>query len=279
MKRKILLIVIALLGIGVITSIFFLGGIVKSQKAVLSIETNPVSQVVVDGVTMGKTPFEQEFDAKEVTIKLIPESFGDPLVAYETRVTLTKGVKTVIRRDLGKTQGQSGGEIVSFEHTGRDLANISVVTTPDGAQVSLDGKVVDNAPVKIPSVNPGEHQLTVKAEGYGDRTVAIVPVKGYDLTAIVDLALNGDQQAASGSAQPADAKANLPQVRIGDTPTGFLRVRSGPSVDSKEISQIKPGEKYVLLDDSNKDWYKIELGNDISGWVSAKYATKVDSQG
>lgn len=60
-------------------------------------------------------------------------------------------------------------------------------------------------------------------------------------------------------------------VLVGDTPTGFLRVRQSPS--GVEIGQVHPGDKLIYLDESSS-WYQVQLEDGTTGWVSSRYATK-----
>lgn len=60
----------------------------------------------------------------------------------------------------------------------------------------------------------------------------------------------------------------LKLVTVLDTPTGFLRVRSGPG--GKELGKIDPGKKYPVLE-SKSGWLNILLDDGTSGWVSGKY--------
>lgn len=65
------------------------------------------------------------------------------------------------------------------------------------------------------------------------------------------------------------------QVKIEATPTGFLRVRSGPGTSYSEVVRVKPGEVYEFLEEKS-GWYKIKVSETISGWVSTQFATKIN---
>lgn len=60
----------------------------------------------------------------------------------------------------------------------------------------------------------------------------------------------------------------LKLVTVLDTPTGFLRVRSGPG--GKELGKLDPGKKYPVLE-AKSGWLNILLDDGTSGWVSGKY--------
>ena len=59
-------------------------------------------------------------------------------------------------------------------------------------------------------------------------------------------------------------------VVVKDTPTGFLRVRKNPG--GEEIDKVNPNDSFPLLDEVN-GWFKIELKDQRSGWISGQYAT------
>lgn len=62
-------------------------------------------------------------------------------------------------------------------------------------------------------------------------------------------------------------------VTILDTGLGWLNVRSGPSTENSIVTTVLSGDSYLLLDELD-NWSKIDLGNDISGWVSSDYIQK-----
>jgi hypothetical protein len=87
----------------------------KPQVAGISIKSEPTATVLIDGIEVGKTPYEATRDPSEVQIKLIPESFSEPLLPYETKVDLVSGVKTAISYTFAQRLGQAAAEILSFE--------------------------------------------------------------------------------------------------------------------------------------------------------------------
>jgi len=55
-----------------------------------------------------------------------------------------------------------------------------------------------------------------------------------------------------------------------ETGLGWLRVRSGPSVDSSEIQKVNIGETYSVLDEQN-GWVKIKISDTTTGWTIKDY--------
>ena len=63
-------------------------------------------------------------------------------------------------------------------------------------------------------------------------------------------------------------------IVVENTPTGWLRVRSGPGTNFIEIDRVFPKESFPLLEESG-NWYKIEIEGRTNGWISAQYANKI----
>lgn len=259
-------------------AIFFISGKIKPKKAGILIETTPSSVVFINAVQVGKTPYSGTFDPGEIDLKLVPDVLDKPLVLFETRLLLSSGIQTVVKREFGETVDLSAGEIISFEKTGESNPSIAVVTDPDSAQISIDGKAYGFAPYKTSQVSASSHQVAVSLNGYSERMVNVKTISGYKLTLIVKLAkdLNKIEPTPVPSATP---KPEI-KVEILSTPNGFLRVRESSSTTSGEVARVNPGETYTLIEESTaQDWYKIQyVASDSAkvGWISSQYAKKLN---
>ncbi|HEC65173.1 MAG TPA: hypothetical protein ENI23_07765 [bacterium] len=65
-------------------------------------------------------------------------------------------------------------------------------------------------------------------------------------------------------------------VEILATETGYLNVRASASGGANVTSKVNPGQRYILLEDSETGWYKIDLGDGNSGWIARQYARIVN---
>ena len=266
-------IILAIVGLG----IYFLIKVLRPVSAGVLIETVPAASVFIDGGQVGRTPYKETRKPGEIIVKLIPESADTPLAPYETKVSLASGIETVIRREFGATDETSSGDIVSYERVGGRTIGLSVVSIPDGAQVSVDGTVRGFVPYKSSSITPGEHQIVVSSPGYIERSLTIKTVRGYKVTAVIKLAPSPETEVKGE--EDVQEKTVQELVEILSTPTGFLRVRSGPSTANEEVFQVKPGESYPILEeDSESGWFKIEYEKDKEGWVSNQYAKKLSEE-
>ncbi len=52
---------------------------------------------------------------------------------------------------------------------------------------------------------------------------------------------------------------------------GAINIRDGKGTKAKVITQIKPGEKLQILDTTDEEWYKVNLGNKKVGYISSDY--------
>lgn len=274
--NKILKICLIILSILLVSfAIFFVSGKVKPKKAGILVETTPSSMVFINGVQVGKTPYTGTFDPGEINLKLVPDTSDKPLMVFETRILLSSGIQTVVKREFGETIDLSGGEIISFEKTGEINPSIAIVTDPDSAQVSIDGKAYGFTPYKTTQVTASAHQVAVSLDGYLEKTVSVRTISGYKLTLIIKLVK--DSSKAGPTPIPSATPAPQVKIEILPTPNGFLRVRESSSTGSQEVSRVNPKDVFVLIEESaDSDWYKIEYEAGKTGWISSQYAKKLN---
>lgn len=297
--RLIAIVVILALALGVFV---FRGRILKREgPAALQVSSTPTATVYLDGNNVGITPyFNDKLTPGEHTVKLIPETTTDQLVSWEGKVTLASNILTVINRILGLSDDLSSGEIFSLEKIAKkDSSSLAVVSIPDQAVVKINGEPRGFAPVLIEDLSPGDYQVTVSSPEYEERTISAHTVAGYKLIVTVQLAKKGEEaEEATPSAEAEEEEeeeeeeaeetptpeaeasptpsVEKPYVRIKDTPTGWLRVRMGPSISATEAAKVNPGETYSYLEETENDWHKIEYEEGEEGWVSGDYSELVE---
>lgn len=72
-----------------------------------------------------------------------------------------------------------------------------------------------------------------------------------------------------------EIKANIDTAgqtiaQVKETPTGYLNVRNAPRPSGALITQILPGEKFIVLE-TQSSWYKIKLRDGQEGWATGQY--------
>lgn len=278
-KLRILFILIAIL-IVTFAIILFLVGYFKPRPGGVKIITNPTAKVYINGTYVGKTPYTSTDSVDQLNLRLEPDGPDLNMIPYETKVNLEPGIQTVVRREFATSEEESAGDVIAFERTGGKTAGLTVISNPDNSQVWIDGVSQGFTSFNFNNITTGPHKITVKYAGYKERSMNIRTIAGLKLNIYVKLAEGED-------ATPTPSPTATPQsgppkyVIIGNTSTGYLRMRTSPGSDGEEIAELKPGEKYLWLDtDSESDWHKIQykepaagLPNGITGWVSNQYTT------
>lgn len=273
-------ILVTLISLGLLlAAAFFAIGYFQPKPGGLLVDTEPDASVYVNGILVGKTKYNGTYKAGEINLKLVPDR-GD-LIPFETKITLTPGIQTVVRREFGKTEDESSGDIIFFDKLGSKETSLVVVSTPENAQIALDGVPRGFAPYKTSTISPANHQITIKAPGYLDRIMTVKVIAGYRLSIFAKLSKSKE---TTQQVLPSPTPAPKKYVEILETPTGFLRVRTEPGTKGEEIAEVKPGSKYLYLDeDPDTGWYKIQyedpkpgLPSGIVGWITNQYSKIVD---
>jgi len=273
------------------------------KKSALSVTTTPKATVFLDGEHLGQAPYYNEkLKSGEYVLKIVPESSGQALNPWKGRVTLSPGILTVVNRELGLTPDSSSGEILSFEPLAdKNAISLSVVTSPDGAVVNLDGEPKGFAPLSIDNISEGDHLLVISSPGFVEKSIKAKTVKGNKLIASVQLARDTselpeddeDQEATPSASPKSSPKATpktspkaspktgsvteleRPYVEINSPDAGWVRVREEASTASDELTKVDHGETFPLIN-TDSGWYQIEYKSGENGWISGKYAEKYE---
>lgn len=273
---KILGILLLLSGLGLVFKTVFLDAPQQTANASLRVDSFPRAKVFLNNNEAGTTPYlGEKLKAGGYQLKLIPDG---GLLVWEAEVKLNNGTLTYVGRDLGKSEDDSGGQILTLEKAASGKqTELTVISSPDGANVTVDDLARGKAPLILSDLSVGEHVITISADGFADQLTRARLVAGFRLNATVKLkknpVINFDQRvrpAAQLIASPSAQTMTKPYVVIKDTPLGFLRVRSGPDYLASEAGRVLPGERFPLLDQSTP-WLKIKW-QAATGWIFEDYA-------
>ncbi|MBI2020393.1 PEGA domain-containing protein [Candidatus Daviesbacteria bacterium] len=216
--------------------------------------------VILDGKEIGITPFESKgLEPKEYDLKIQKDN-----LFWQGKVKLNEGTITVVSRELSQDPYSSVGEILTLTK-GR---GITVLSNPQEAELKIDGKAYGKTPITV-AIDSGEHNISLNHSNYLERNTKANLPEGYNLIVLIDLQLS---EADLTSVQTPVITQTL-EVVVLDTPTGFLRVRDKPSLAGKEITQVKPGDKLILLEEL-PSWARVRLADGTEGYVSATYIEK-----
>lgn len=287
----------------VIFATIFLGGctiqdVFVKAPAGLSITTSPQATVFINDENRGETPFtDKEMKPGSYSIKLVPSE--DNLVPYETKIELTSKASAIISRNFAPSEIDSSGYVLQLQEDPGGSTYLSVISDPDNVNVTLDDVPSGFTPLSKLPINPGAHSLHVTSPGFSEQALPINATSGYNLIVSFKLAgqsltltppspspdpasLESPTASLSASASPSPTPASTPTlsmekpyVIIGETETGWLRVRKEASGTSDEIGKVDTGEQLKYLGESTElGWFKIEFEGQV-GWVSGRYVTLV----
>lgn len=268
--RKILLPILVFLSV---ISIFLqLGsGYIKNAlgqgvKAGVRVESNQSARVFLNNEEKGPVPFQDDnLKPGDYLITLKSDDTTAPKTLWEGYAKLNEGTLTIVIRDLADKKENFSGEVISLENGQGAI----VTSSPSGSEILVDGKLAGRTPLAIPDLSQGEHQFIISHENYLKRSIRSKVINNLVLNLSVDLAISEPDL----TKLPTTPISSSQEVTIKSTPTGFLRVRETPSVNGKEVGQVKPKETYPLLEES-AGWARIRLKDYKEGWVSSAYIQK-----
>lgn len=293
MNKKIIAIVLSVIVLLLILA--FLGKTFILDKKVnafsgLKVDSIPESEIYLNDKKIGKTPFEiSKLDPGEYTLKLVVTDLPGEFAPWQIRIKLAPLSQTYVNRTIGKTESESGHQIIWLEKlSDPSKKELAVVSSPDNAKITVDGLEVGNTSKIITDLSEGDHRIIVSKEGYSSQEINASILKGFRLNVSVkfaraDTRLNLEAKPASDSAKIATGSSQasrsavgsefpLPYVLIKETGLGFLRVRTGPSKSATESGRVNVGDKFPLLSEES-GWSQIKTSSQ-SGWVSDQYVQK-----
>ncbi len=236
----------------------------RYSGAAIQIETEPEARVLINGNEVGKTPLDIEHDARTVQIELIPIEKG--LLPYETTLSLTPQVKTIVRHKFSvNVLGQSTDQI-SFTRENPEIASLTIVTKPADTQILVDGKTQLPAPQKV-IVTEGTHQVHLSSPDYDDKDITVQAVKGYNLTLYSELPFLTE-------AQNPVSPSNLGHFVLLPAPNGLIPFLRDASFSSMEIGKLKSKDvvEGIARDEQNQ-FLKVITQDGKEGWILQRYAS------
>lgn len=301
----------------IILSVFFLGGctlpFLASGKSALQVNAVPNASVYLNGSHVGQTPFfDDKLKPGDYVVRLLVED--DPTKDWQTRVTLSPKIVSVVNRIFGPSESESANYFLQLEPlASKDKLELSILTVPDNVIVKVDDQPQGFSPVAIKDMAEGDHTIALSAPGYQEMSLVAQTKMGYKLIVSAQLARTSADalKEASASAELATDEASKsaqekvtptptskakavasptptkkvatvatssgelsrPYVKILETGTGWLRVRSEPNANTdNEVAKVDVGETFPYIGANDNGWYEIEYETGKNGWISGRYA-------
>lgn len=261
-----------------ILSGFLLGGCnLPGQKdfSGLQVKTtdSTVAQVYLDGLHLGETPLEKR-DIQPGTYSFRLEPNNDQKEPYQTQIHLYPGTLTSVLWNFDGAEPSGSGEILELEPlASQDRVEMSVITVPEGARVSLDETSYGLSPVIVESVTPGEYTLSIQAVGHVQKSLGVSLNTGYRLHVFSRLAKEaaalGNTQSSTGSKldekQPNleevvsddEQSTNLLNTELVPTSTPSANPALQRTIPGSETSASTVQTPYVLIEETGTGWLRV----------------------
>lgn len=233
-----------------------------SKPAALQVTSTPEASIFIDGKHLGKTPFYSD-QLKEGTYTL---KIAAAEATYVDKIDLYAGFLTVVNRELNNNYLAQSGEVLWLE-SGKNAA--FVATSPQDADITIDGKYQGKSPVQITDIANGDHKILASKQGYINKEFAVKTSSKYKLIASVTLA----SEIAKNPDTTKKPQVQTTKVEIIKTPQGFLRVRKDASLDAPEVGRVNTGDQLDVIQET-EDWVKISFEGKL-GWVSKQYTKRI----
>jgi hypothetical protein len=241
-----------------------------------------VAQVYLDGLHYGHTPFEKK-DIRPGTYTLRVEPGEKDKKPYETQIHLYPNTITSVMWSFKGAEPTGSGEIYELEPlASQDRSELSVITVPEGAKISLDTKSYGLSPVVVESAPVGSAALSIEAVAHVKKSTPIELMPGFRLNVFARLNKEADAlaQPGDGSDQalsPDTSNANSPdsvdsqgQVQADTLPSSDslptdtnpnaspLPAAADPLPSSARTTILsEPTKPYALIKETGTGWLRV----------------------
>lgn len=252
----------------------------------LRVVATPDASVYIDGSEVGGSPYEASLKPGEYTVKLMAKDKKTAATSWQAVVQVNENTLTYVNRELAASDLIAAGEVFTLsprEKKDGNTGDLIIESDPPGAVVYLDNDQKGIAPLLVESVPSEDHEISLYMPGFFRRSLKIKIEEDHVLQAKVKLALDQayktltqalEQEEKQRASQEAQLKVTTePKLKILETPTGFLNVRSAPGVGGQILTTVDPGEEFIFTEEKN-GWYKI-TADGKEGWVSGEYISKL----
>ena len=146
------------------------------KQGELKVESQPSASVFLDDKHIGRTPIGKtsyKINSGEYTLKITPDTGAVTLANFQEKIKISPNTLTYVDVSLSESDLTTSSYVLWLEKMTGKKSELSVVTTPDGANVLLDDEPKGISPMIISDVTPGDHTLSVVSRGFSTRTIKI----------------------------------------------------------------------------------------------------------
>ncbi|GIW60551.1 MAG: hypothetical protein KatS3mg087_1617 [Patescibacteria group bacterium] len=193
----------------------------NSQRAGLEIKTVPEATVTINGESKGTTPYlNEDLAAGTYNVKLESSSGS-----WEKEINIESGTIFYINLALAENPDNMSGELVYLEK-GR---GVGVISSPNKAEVSLNGQKQGLTPYLVQSIPEGEHEVVITKEGYETKVIKIKGSNGHKI--MIEAQLKSQNAAGESTSTPeaSSSSSASPTASTSASPTTGARATASPS--------------------------------------------------
>ncbi len=166
------------------------------------------TEVLVDGASKGAAPVTvPNVSSGSHAVKCKLPGYAD----YDTTATVTAGATTSVTCSMPQSNG-----------------NISITSSPSGAEVLVDGASKGTAPVTVPNISPGSHAVKCKLSGYSNDDTSATVTAGATTLVSCSLVQAGELSvkltSEPASIQPGQISTIKISVTKDDTPISGVKI-------------------------------------------------------
>ena len=187
-----------------------------------------------------------------------PTAETKPPATSETAVPLTKAEKhaKTAKKEAVTAQPQPTVPPEAIAVSGQ----IRILSTPSGANVSIDGKPQGSTPLTVPEVSPGAHTVTLSKAGFRPETRNVEVERGK--RAQINAVLVSSMASVNANSTPVGASIVIDGTDTGKLTPAQVQVAEGSHKVSLRLQgwrafdttvTLKPGETYNLAPELAKD--------------------------
>lgn len=208
----------------------------------------------------------------EIKLNIVTEALPRPLFAYSYQILDNTKTISINNGDGLLQAGEDVELLVLVSNIGEGASEKNIVTLRN---LSNKDVLIKNGRAEIGTLNPGETK-EVKLSFFVKETVS---PGDFNVDLVISDTIFGTLLSDKLGLSIVTTKSNIAQG------TSFLKINrnhtplyGGMSFDSSLLSMMKEGT--VLLSDAkNADWFRVQLPDNKSGWVSAKDIIELNGVG
>lgn len=193
----------------------------NSQRAGLEIKTVPEATVTINGESKGTTPYlNEDLSAGTYNVKLESSSGS-----WEKEINIESGTIFYINLALAENPDNMSGELVYLEK-GR---GVGVISSPNKAEVSLNGQKQGLTPYLVQSIPEGEHEVVITKEGYETKIIKIKGSNGHKIMIEAQLKSQNSTGESTSTPEASSSSSASPTASTSASPTTSARATASPS--------------------------------------------------